>query len=38
MSDDNYWIQGNEKYFFIIEQDGFVIMRIILKLIIEKVN
>ena len=38
MSDDNYWIQGNEKYSSIIEQDGLVIVRTILKSIIEKVN
>lgn len=38
MSDDNYWIQGNEKYTSIIEQDGLVTMRKILKPIIEKVN
>lgn len=38
MSDDNYWIQGNEKYSSIIEQDGLVIVRTILKPIIEKVN
>lgn len=38
MSDDNYWIQGNEKCSSIIEQDGLVIVRAILKPIIEKVN
>lgn len=38
MSDDNYWIQGNEKYSSIIEQDGLVTMRTILKPITEKVN